>query len=406
MKTLFSFGLGTLFCWNLTVTTLPAQPVGNNPHAGLAALVKVLEDSSDTGLQIDLVRGIQQGLKGQRGVHMPVGWDRIESRLGQSENATLKALIQSVSLTFGSVKALGQLRSQLNDPVIHLDIRHQALESLRNARDPELVPVLYQLIGQPDLRGSALKALASYENSETGEKILSVYPSFSANDKKDALNTLASRASFARSLLSAVQTKKIPATDVTADVIRQLRSLKNPELDKQVAAVWGTFRESSADKKKEIEKFKRIYRAGGSQPGDALRGRAVFNRICLQCHTLYDVGGKVGPDLTGSNRGDLDYILENMVDPNAVMPNDYRSSTIETTDDRVITGIVKEQNDKSVTILTANERIVVPRSEIRSLTQGELSMMPEGLLEPLTEQELRDLIYYLSRPGQVPLPKE
>src|SRR5690606_37520815 len=150
-------------------------------------------------------------------------------------------------------------------------------------------------------------------------------------------------------------------------------------------------RESSADKQKEIEKYRKIYRAGGSQPGDASRGRVVYDKTCAQCHKLFDAGGCVGPDLTGSNRSDLEYILENMVDPNAVIPLDYRSSTLETKDDRVITGIVKTQNETSVTIVTANETVTVPRSEIASLRQSELSMMPEGLLEPLSEQEVRDL---------------
>ena len=219
-----------------------------------------------------------------------------------------------------------------------------------------------------------------------------------------ALNTLASRTAFAKPFLAAIDEGKISRKDLTADLIRQLRNLKNDGLNQQIEKVYGAVHESSADKLKQVEKYGKIYRAGGSQPGDARQGRAVFTRICQQCHTLFDTGGKVGPDLTGSNRGDLDYILQNMVDPNAVIPNDYRASTLETKDDRVITGIVQAQDDNSVTIITANETVTVPRNEIRSLKQNELSMMPEGLLDALNEQEVRDLIYYLSRPGQVPLP--
>jgi len=92
--------------------------------------------------------------------------------------------------------------------------------------------------------------------------------------------------------------------------------------------------------------------------------------LCQQCHSLFDVDGKVGPDLTGSNRGDLDYILQNIVDPNAVIPNDYRAWNLDTTDDRTISGILKQQDDKSVTIVTANETLVVPRNEIKSLKES------------------------------------
>src|SRR5207253_8650323 len=171
----------------------------------------------------------------------------------------------------------------------------------------------------------------------------------------------------------------------------------------QLQKVYGTIRESSADKKREMERYKQIYWAGGSQPGDAPRGRAVFARICQQCHALFDTGGKVGPDLTGSNRGDLDYLLQNIVDPNAVIPNDYRAWNLETTDARSISGILKQQDDKSVTLITANETLVIPRGEIRSLKESQLSMMPEGLLQTLADQEVRDLIFYLRSPAQAPL---
>src|SRR5206468_4295375 len=179
---------------------------------------------------------------------------------------------------------------------------------------------------------------------------------------------------------------------------------KNPDIDADLQKVYGTIRESSADKKKEMERYKQIYRAGGSQPGDGPRGRAVFSRICQQCHTLFDSGGKVGPDITGSNRGDLDYVLQNVIDPNAVIPNDYRTSTLETKDERVITGIVTRHDDNAVTIVVPGEEIIVPRNEIKSLTQGEVSMMPEGLIQAMTDDEVRDLVAYLKSPSQVPLP--
>src|SRR5207253_4192856 len=169
-------------------------------------------------------------------------------------------------------------------------------------------------------------------------------------------------------------------------------------VSQQIQQFWGVYRSSNPDKQADIRRYKNIYHAGGSLPGEASSGRAVYNRICSQCHTLFDSGGKVGPDLTGSNRRDLDYLLENIIDPNAVVPNEYRAVNVETTDDRSLTGIIKQQDEKSVTLGTANETITLGRKEIKSLQQSELSMMPEGLLQPLTDQEVRDLIYYLSRP--------
>jgi putative heme-binding domain-containing protein len=143
----------------------------------------------------------------------------------------------------------------------------------------------------------------------------------------------------------------------------------------------------------------------GVRPANRASGRAVFSRTCQQCHTLFGSGGKVGPDLTGSNRADLDYLLENIVDPNAVIPNDYRTWTVETKDDRVITGVMKFQDEKLVTLATATEPVTVPRAEIRAIEQSDYSMMPEGLLTALGDDEKRDLFAYLRGSTQVQAPQ-
>ncbi len=371
-----------------------------------AAITATLNSVGDEKRRLEILNGFSLALKGQRRVPMPAGWEEVEKKLSENKNPEIRAQSQSLGLTFGSSSALASLKKTLLDSAADLGARRTALESLLGARDGSLPPVLVQLLGDANLRGAALRGLAAYDDVEIPVKILAAYKELSIAEKRDALNTLASRASFAQPLLTAVAADVVSRKDLSADLIRQLRSLKNAELDQEVQKVWGIARTSSAEKKQLIEKFKNIYRAGGSQPGDASRGRAVFNRACQQCHTLFDAGGKVGPDLTGSNRGDLDYILENIVDPNAVIPNEYRSSTLEMKDDRVIMGIVKQQDDKKVVVQTANELLTLPRGEIKSLAQSELSMMPDGLLDPLKEQEVRDLIYYLSRPGQVSLPPD
>ncbi len=389
---------------NLLNYTVRRTAALGTPDA-LAAITHSLLRVKTQNRQREILEGLTQAFSGQRSAPMPAGWSEVETKLAASKNAGIRALGQSLSLTFGSTGALTALRKTLTDSTADMQARRTALESLLAAKDPELPPILQGLLTDAALRGAALRGLAGYEDAQTPERILANYNTFPAPEKKDALGTLAARVISAKALLAAIGAGAVPRADVTADVVRQLRNLKNAGLNTLMEKVWGAVRETSADKKPLIEKYKNIYWAGGSQPGDASRGRAVFARTCQQCHTLFDTGGKVGPDLTGSNRADLNYILENMVDPNAVIPNDYRAWTLETTDDRVITGIVKQQDDKMVLIVTPNETLTVPRKEIKTLTQNQLSMMPEGLLDALKDQEVRDLIYYLSRPGQVELPK-
>jgi putative membrane-bound dehydrogenase-like protein len=371
---------------------------------GRDLIASKLGELDDGNRQLDMLTGLAAALKGQREVKMPTGWDAVETKLATSANAEVRALAQTISLTFGSQKALTALRGVLADASAPAASRRTAMDALTAAKDPELPRRLPMLLKDPALRGPALRALGTYNDPETPAAILDVYDSLDTAQKRDALNTLASRPNYARALLAALADSKVPSKDFTADIIRQLRSHKDEQLQAEVTKVYGSAREVTADKRAEIERYRAIYRRGGSQPGNASPGRVVYNRVCAQCHVLFDSGGKVGPDITGANRTDLNYLLETIVDPNAVIPNEYRATEIETKDGRSLTGLVKVKGDKTIMFQTANELLTISRDEIASMRQSELSMMPEGLLSPLSEQEVRDLLYYLSRSGQVPLP--
>ena len=275
----------------------PVLRAQSNPSADpLPMLVRVLHGTADPELQLDILRGLSAAFKGRRLVPMPKGWEAVEAQLEGSPNANVRTLARSLSLTFGSARALVTLRKTARDRSADLNARRTALNSLVDSKDPGLPPLLQQLLNDADLRGAAVRGLAAYDDPKTPAAILAVYNSLDGSEKRDALNTLASRAAFAEPMLAAIAQGTIPRTALTAEIIRQLRNLKNAGIDAELQKVYGVIRESSADKQKEIERYKRIYRAGGSQPGDAPRGRAVFARICQQCHTLFEVGGKVGPE--------------------------------------------------------------------------------------------------------------
>ena len=132
-------------------------------------------------------------------------------------------------------------------------------------------------------------------------------------------------------------------------------------------------------------------------------GRAVFARTCQQCHALFGVGGDVGPELTGSNRADLDYVLTNVLDPSALIGKDYMAQVIATTDGRVLTGIVRAEDKDAITLVTANETLTLPVADVEERRPSEQSMMPEDLWANLSEAEFRGLIAYLAGPSQVPM---
>jgi putative heme-binding domain-containing protein len=371
----------------------------------MTRMVRMLAETDDAQLQLDILRGLSAGFRGQERLPMPAGWEQVENRLGGSANGDVRTLVQTLSLTFGSQGALKALRALAADPKAEAGARRNALDSLMASRDPDLRALLQRLVPDAAVRGVVLRQLAAFDDGATPGLILAEYGKLAAGEKRDALNTLVSRVNFAKPLLAAVGAGTVPRTDLTAELVRQLRNLRNPDLEKQIAQVWGVMKDTSPDMAKEIERYKALYWKGGSTPGDASKGRVVYNQVCAQCHHLFDSGGAVGPDITGANRSDLEYLLQNILFPNAVIPNEYRQTLVETKDGRLISGIVKGQEGGTLLIQTANEVVRVAVADIATREQAENSMMPEGLVAGLEEQQVRDLLYYLGRPGQVPLPK-
>ena len=129
---------------------------------------------------------------------------------------------------------------------------------------------------------------------------------------------------------------------------------------------------------------------------DLANGRRIYDATCAACHMLFGEGGKVGPDITGSNRANLDYILENLLAPSAVLGKDYRMTVIFATDGRVISGVLLDETDSAVTLRTLNDTVVVAKDEIEERRLSDLSVMPEGQLDLFKPEEVRDLIAYLA----------
>jgi putative heme-binding domain-containing protein len=217
-----------------------------------------------------------------------------------------------------------------------------------------------------------------------------------------AISTLAARSDFAVSLLESVKSGFIPAADISPFISRQLESYKDERIIPLLKDL-GSFRSISGEKKSRIAKYKSQLNQAVLEKADLSHGRALFQKTCSACHTLFDEGGKLAPELTGSQRSSLDYLLDNIVDPNAVVWDQYKATYFETKDDQLISGVVVMENESTVTIQTPLGKTTLPRNEIVSRRKSALSLMPEGLLEGFHEDELVDLIAYLQSPKQVPL---
>jgi len=135
--------------------------------------------------------------------------------------------------------------------------------------------------------------------------------------------------------------------------------------------------------------------------GDAAKGKKLFTAVCGACHKLYGEGGQLGPDLTGGDRHKLTYLLENILDPSAIVPADYRMSVFKLKDGRTVTGVIPQQTEKALTIQTPAEKLTVEKSQIQEQQQLPVSLMPEGLLAALGEENVVHLFRYLMSTGPV-----
>jgi putative heme-binding domain-containing protein len=232
------------------------------------------------------------------------------------------------------------------------------------------------------------------------------YRSFHPSERPAALEALVSRPAFAQALLDQVAAGKIPRSDITAFHARQVLGLGSPALSRRLTEVWGELRSTSSDRRERIAALKASLDPHSLASADRSKGRAVFEKACASCHRLYGNGADIGPDLTGSGRTDLDYLLENIIDPSAVVSADYRMSIVAMADGRVLNALVKARNNHTIALQTPTEALTVDREDIEGIKPSSLSLMPEGILDTLSATEVRDLIAYLIQRTQVPLPGE
>jgi putative heme-binding domain-containing protein len=379
--------------------------VGRGEHGDLAPLAAALAGATDS-VRLDLLKGAREGLRGRKSMKMPDGWPAVYAALTRSANAAVREHAVVLALIFDDPRALADLRKSALTPTAPAAERVAALEALVEKGPGDLVPVLHDLLADRAVRRTVLRGLAAYSDEATPRRVLAVYADLGPEEKQDAVATLASRREYALVLLDGVEKKVVARTDVSAFVARQLHALGDKQVTERLRQVWGEVRDTSPDKREQLTRYKKLLTPGFLERADLRNGRLLFTKTCQQCHTLYGEGGKIGPDLTGSNRANLDYLLSNILDPSAEVAQDYRMSVVTTKTGRTLTGMIVERTPNRLALQTATERLVLAREEVEGVKDSPLSMMPEGQLDPLSKEQVRDLIAYLAGKAQVPLPAE
>ena len=205
---------------------------------------------------------------------------------------------------------------------------------------------------------------------------------------------LASRSDWSQDLLSTVQAKRIETSDVPEDIIARLRSHNEESLNVLMAELFPE--ETSPTTTLARRQIVRVDNVLVTGTGNPYAGENLFMERCANCHKLFFKGGNIGPDLTNYQRDNLGTMLSSVIDPNSEIREGYQYYLIETVDGRALSGFLVER-DSQVTVMRGLEGvdITLRQSDIQEIRPMERSLMPEGLLNDLDDQQLRNLFAYL-----------
>jgi len=372
---------------------------GATAAPAMEALVKSLGVSNPNCPH--LLRGILTALTGRATFPEPEGWAEIYELL--QKDAGVSADARKLAIIFGSKAALTELRAVLLDASAAVDARRAAIGSLKVQRDAASLDPLLALVAEAGpLRPDALRALAVFEDDRIAPAILGRFSSMEKKEQEDSLNTLTARPQNTRALLAAIDEKLLSARIITAPLARIIQGYKEPAFDSWLEKNYGSLKTSSADKQKEIENYKKFLSHDAISRANPKHGREIFEARCAVCHTIFGKGGKIGPELPGSY-ADVDYLLQNILDPNAVVGIDYQQVFITIKSGELHAGSLIGEDANSYTLKTLAAPVTIPRGEVKTLETSVNSMMPEGLMNGLEEPEIRDLFLYLR---QSKAPKE
>ena len=302
-----------------------------------------------------------------------------------------------IAMWWDEPAALRAARELVADRAADPGVRSQLLKSLADRKDPGNFDSFAAFVadnGAPlRLRREAAEALGAAGDPKAAGLLTATYAHLTPELKPAVVNALTRTKASANALLDAIESKRIPASEVGANPVRQIHALGDKSLSTRVTKLWGAVKtERDPERVKVVERMRESLR---KHTGDAVKGQAVFTKACAQCHTIYGQGGNVGPDITGVGRENLDAILANVLDPNLVIGASYFVNVAKLKDGTVVSGLLVEQSDQRVVLKDGTKTHTLNRSDIARLVQQNISMMPEGIEQTVAEQEFADLVAFL-----------
>ena len=344
-------------------------------------------------------------------VDPPENWKQARSRGEQlaKKDPAIQDALSRLGVRFGDPDFFPKWRAIARDGKRRGAQRVQAVKLLTAGNDPELGNLALELIDVPAIRPAAIAALRSHPGRESANAIVSRIDKFPLKLRNEAINFLASRPDMALVLLEAVDGKHVDTSLVSPVMLDQFERFKNEKIDRLISENWvrGSGEVDPAQLRQSIEDWKKKLTPQVLAGADVSLGRETYKMTCGICHQLFGEGIAIGPDLTGSNRADLGYVLENVLAPSAVVGKDYLLTVFTMNDGSTVGGMIREETPEFIKVaMPGGLSVDVKVAEIKDRQQLNQSLMPAGLFDALSRERVAGLVKYLASPRQVPLPGE
>lgn len=361
--------------------------------AGRTALSAEMHQGGISALRKNL-EIFELAIRGQRITRPVLAWNTLAPKLYQSEDAEIRNLAEKIGAQLGDTTLFARLRERMQSDV-SVATRAAAMEILQRDSSPANVPLFLDALREPKLASRALTLLRQYEAPGIATQVLDRFGELKSESIPAAMDLLTSRVAWANTLLDGLGAKRIPRDALTAFYARQMALLGDEKLMERIAKEWGQVRVGNESMKEEIRKTVQAYKGAPLWAFDAGAGKKHFDKLCAACHSPADSKVEFAPKLQGTGAKGIEYAIENVIDPNAVIGRDYQARVVRTNDGQVITGLLLSEGNSSLTIRTATETIEVSKSDVEESKVSENSFMPVGLLDTLDERQRIELFKYL-----------
>jgi putative membrane-bound dehydrogenase-like protein len=353
-------------------------------------LVAAIGDDAD--VRELLLLGMRDGLEGQVNIDAPKNWAKIYEKLRASDDGSADIALQ-LSLQFGDKAAAETLLTTIASNENAIEDRRQAIRGLAARKSDALKPQLIALLSDDELRPEAIRAMSSFDDIALAEALLEHYPDMNQQDKLEVLHTMAARSDYGALLTEAINDGDIPRRDIPAYLAQLLQRV----VGNRFLIVWGTVEAMPEYTEQAFAKFRALLTEEAIAKADPRKGQTIYRDTCFACHKMNGEGGLIGPDLTGANRSDVEYLLGNILTPNAVIQDVYKMNIVLTRDGQMYSGVPSSETRRQLQLRVTNaeEPITIPKSQIEDREISDMSMMPEGLIDYLSDQEVLDLFAYL-----------